>query len=68
MEELREMVKAVMETVIELTARAVKAEQDRDAYQVNMDRFQRDAVYWRTAFNDKCRELEKLKGETDAKV
>ena len=61
MEELKAMVKAAMDTVVELTVRAVKAEDLAETYRVNMEKQKEDAAFWRRAYDRVKADLDALK-------
>ena len=50
MEELKAMVKAILDSLIEMTTRAYKAEQEAETLKLNVIRFQNDVTYWKEQY------------------
>lgn len=65
MEELREMVKAMMESLIEMTTRAVKAEEMEAALRANITKLEEDKAFWRKAYDRAQAKVEELEGKNE---
>lgn len=68
MEELKAMVTAIMNSLIEMTTRAVKAEELEAALRANIDKYQEDAAFWKRAYDRVKLQLDALeakKNESD---
>ena len=65
MEELKAMVTAIMDRLIEMTTRAVKAEVLAETYRVNMEKQREDKEFWRRAYDRVKADLDALKEKQD---
>ena len=61
MEELKAMVTAIMDSLIEMTTRAIKAEDLAEAYKANLDKAREDSAFWRRAYDRVKTDLDALK-------
>ena len=62
MDELKAMVTAIMDSLIEMTKRAVKAENLEEALRANIEKAREDAKYWQKDadyWRNRCEELKK---------
>ena len=66
MEELKAMVTAIMNSLIEMTTRAVKAEEMEAALRANIDKYQEDAAFWQRAYTQVKAKLDALEAKNDS--
>lgn len=66
MEELKAMVTAIMNSLIEMTTRAVKAEELEAALRANIDKYQADAAFWQRAYTQVKAQLDALEAKHDS--
>jgi len=63
---MEDMMKTVMITVVELTTRAVKAEEVEASLRAVIEKLENDRDYWKRECFKLGERLEKLKGESNA--
>ena len=72
---MADMVKAIMDSLIEMTVRAIHAEDMVEALKANITKLEEDKTFWRRAYdrmdaevNKLKEELASMKGEQDGEV
>lgn len=65
MEELKAMVTAIMDSLIEMTTRAVKAEEMEAALRANIDKLDKDVAFWKRAYDQVRLQLDALEVKHD---
>ncbi len=58
-------IKAMLDTIVELTTRAVKAEETEASLRAVIDKLESDRDYWKNECFKLAGKLEKMKGEAD---
>ena len=66
MEELKAMVTAIMNSLIEMTTRAVKAEELEAALRANITKLEGDAAFWKRAYDRVKAQLDALEAKNDS--
>ena len=66
MEELKAMVTAIMNSLIEMTTRAVKAEEMEEALRANIKKLEEDSAFWKRAYDRVKLQLDALEAKNDS--
>ena len=65
MEELKVMITAIMDSLIEMTTRAVKAEEMEAALRANITKLEEDKAFWKRAYDRVQAKVNELEAKND---